>query len=340
MAPVRKRNFGQLYAAVRLAHDRVAEIEAFESALDVSLRVHGPMLIELDMTAIGPFPGPPAEEPEVLERLGMIGSGGIAATLLEALACELPAPLSRLDCLTMSDSMATAEALLQRYRGRVADTVAVHDGLSTLLGCGPQMVIECAGHGAVREHGPAVLAAGIDLAIISIGALADEALHTELLQRAGATGARLFLPSGAVGGVDILAAARLSGIEDVVYTSRKPPQAWRGTPAERLLNLDALASETIFFEGTARAAARDYPQNANVAATVALAGAGFERTKVRLIADPHVRHNVHEVSVRSGCADFHVRIEGKPSPANPKTSLPTAFSLARLVLNRVAAQVI
>jgi len=98
----------------------------------------------------------------VLERLGMIGSGGIAATLLEALACELPAPLSRLDCLTMSDSMATAEALLQQYHGRVADTVVVHDDLSTLLGCGPQMVIECAGHGAVREHGPAVLAAGIE----------------------------------------------------------------------------------------------------------------------------------------------------------------------------------
>lgn len=276
----------------------------------------------------------------MLEKLGMIGSGGIAATLLEALACELPAPLSRLDCLTGSGSAASAEALLRRYRGRVADTVAVHDGLPALLGCGPEMVIECAGHGAVREHGPAVLAAGIDLAVISTGALADETLHTELLQRAGATGARLFLPSGAVGGVDILAAARLSGIEDVVYTSRKPPRAWRDTPAERLLDLDALTSEVMFFEGTARAAARDYPQNANVAATVAVAGAGFERTKVRLIADPHVQRNVHEVLVRSACADFHVRIEGKPSPTNPKTSLPAAFSIARLVLNRVAAQVI
>ena len=276
----------------------------------------------------------------MLEKLGMIGSGGIAATLLEALACELPAPLSRLDCLTGSGSAAAAEALLQRYRGSVADTVAVHDGLSALLGRGPEMVIEGAGHGAVREHGPTVLAAGIDLAVISIGALADEALHTELLQRAGAAGAQLFLPSGAVGGVDILAAARLSGLEDVVYTSRKPPQAWRGTPAERLLDLGALAGEAMFFEGTARAAARDYPQNANVAATVALAGAGFDRTKVRLIADPHVQRNVHEVSVRSSCADFHIRIEGKPSPTNPKTSLPTGFSMARLVLNRVAAQVI
>lgn len=275
-----------------------------------------------------------------LDKLGMIGSGGIAATVLEVLAHELPAPLSRLDCLIRPNNTEKAQALLHRHRGRVAGTVAVHDGSSALLGCGPQLVIECAGHGAVREHGPAVLAAGVDLAVISIGALADEALHTELLQRAGATGARLFLPSGAVGGLDILAAARLSGIEDVVYTSRKPPRAWRGTPAERSLDLDALTSEATFFEGTARVAARDYPQNANVAATVALAGAGFERTKVRLIADPHVRRNVHEVSVRSGCADVHVRIEGKPSPANPKTSLTTAFSIARLVLNRVAVQVI
>ena len=116
------------------------------------------------------------------------------------------------------------------------------------------MVIECAGHSAVREHGPAVLAAGFDLAVISIGALSDEVLHTELLQRARDAGARLFLPPGAVGGIDILAAARLSGIRDVVYTSRKPPQAWRGTPAEQLLDLDALTSEALFFEGTARAA--------------------------------------------------------------------------------------
>ena len=64
MAPVRERNFGQLGAAGRLAYDRVAEIEAFESALDASLRVHGPMLIEVHMTAIGPFPSPPAEVPE------------------------------------------------------------------------------------------------------------------------------------------------------------------------------------------------------------------------------------------------------------------------------------
>jgi aspartate dehydrogenase len=292
------------------------------------------------MTVMGPFSGSPAEGHEMLERLGMIGSGGITATVLETLACELPAPLSRLDCLIRPGGRAAAEALLQRYRGRVADTVAVHEALPALLGCRPQMVIECAGHSAVREHGPAVLAAGIDLAVISIGALSDEVLHTELLQRARDAGARLFLPPGAVGGIDILAAARLSGIRDVVYTSRKPPQAWRGTPAEQLLDLDALTSEALFFEGTARAAARDYPQNANVAATIALAGAGFERTRVRLIADPHARHNVHEVSVRSGCADFHVRIEGKPSPVNPKTSLPTAFSIARLVLNQVAAQVI
>lgn len=320
-------------------HDGTAEIEAGSRPMG-HLGGGWPMFVEADRTAMGRSPGPPVQEPEMFEKLGIIGGGGIATVLLDALAHALPAPLSRLDCLTRPGGAAKAEASLGGYRGRVADTVAVHDDLSVLLGCGPQLVVECAGHGAVREHGPAVLGAGIDLVVISTGALADEALHAELLQRADATGARLFLPSGAVGGVDILAAARLSGIEGVVYTSRKPPQAWRGTPAERLLDLDALASEATFFEGTARAAAREYPQNANVAATLALAGAGFERTEVRLIADPHVWRNVHEVSVRSGCADFHVRIEGKPSPANPKTSLPTAYSIARLVLNRVAAQVI
>jgi aspartate dehydrogenase len=171
---------------------------------------------------------------------------------------------------------------------------------------------------------------------VSLGALADEALHAALVAAARGAGSRLVLPAGAIGGIDLLRAMATAGIEAVRYTSRKPPAAWRGTPAEGLVDLGAIEGPVAFFEGDARAAARDYPRNANVAATVALAGIGFERTRVRLIADPGASANLHEVSVRSAAANFEMRIEGVPSAANPRTSAATVHSLAREVLNRRA----
>jgi aspartate dehydrogenase len=272
-----------------------------------------------------------------MRALGLIGAGGMAATLLDALAANLPAPLDRLTILTRPGSEARAQALIDRAGAKVAASRTARVSLEAFLADAPDMVAECAGHSAVRDYWRAILRSGRDLVVVSIGALADDELRMALENAARAGGARLVLPAGAVGGIDALAAARLSGLDEVVYTGRKPPRAWRGTPAERLLDLDALTEPTTFYEGSAREAARTYPQNANVAAAVALAGLGFDATRVRLVADPSVTRNVHEISVRSACADFTIRLEGRPSPANPKTSLTAGFSMAREALNRAAS---
>ena len=273
-----------------------------------------------------------------MRRLGLIGAGGMAATVLEALAAHLPAPLEHVTILVRPGSEAKAEALLAAHR--VAETGSVRGDIAGFLADAPDVVAECAGHGAVRDHGEAVLRGGRDLVVIAIGALADAELHARLEAAARAGGAKLVLPPGAVGGIDALGAARLSGLEEVTYLGRKPPRAWKGTQAETLLDLDALTEPTAFYEGTAREAARDYPQNANVAATVALAAGGFDKVRVKLVADPGIGRNVHEVAVRSGCADFTIRLEGRPSPANPKTSLTAGYSVARELLNRASATVI
>lgn len=270
-----------------------------------------------------------------LQHLALIGAGGMAETTLQALAASLPAPLQHLTILARPGSEAKAQALLDRFVLTVARQSTVVTSLDALLAGQPDFVAECAGHAAVREHGVAVLENGCPLAVIAIGALADDALYQALQRAARQGGAPLILPAGAVGGIDALVAARLSGLEAVTYTGRKSPQAWRGTRAEALLDLDRVTTPTVFYQGNARDAARDYPQNANVAATVALAGAGFEATQVQLVADPGITRNVHEVRVRSGAADFTITLEGRPSPANPKTSLTAGLSLAREILNRL-----
>ena len=275
-----------------------------------------------------------------LRLLGIIGCGGIAELVLSTLADNLSTPLAQVSMLASERSAAKARALLDRLGDRLAKTRNVHNGIASLLADRPDAVAECASHVAVRDHGAAILAAGCDFVVISIGALSDDNLRSQLIDAARRGGARLVLPPGAVGGVDALAAAKLSGLESVVYSGRKPPKAWKGSPAEELLALDSLTEPTIFFEGSARTAASDYPFNANVAATLALAGLGLDATQVRLIADPDITRNVHEVAVRSRCGDFTVRLEGRPSPANPKTSLMAGYSVARDLLNRAGPMVI
>lgn len=269
-----------------------------------------------------------------IARLGIIGSGAIATKLVEVLAGELAQPLERLVCLTSSRSADCACRAFSALEGKVARAVTVTTDLDAFLAQRPDLVAECAGHDSVRDYGAPILAAGGSLLVVSTGALADDALHRRLLA-AGTGRARLIISAGALTGFDFVTAARLSGAERIDYTSSKPPLAWRGTPAEALLDLDAVAAPTTFFEGDARAAARSYPKNANVAATIALAGVGFEKTHVRLVADPDAGGNVHEITLVSTSANARFRIAGIPSPDNPKTSLSTAYSLAREILAEV-----
>ena len=122
----------------------------------------------------------------------------------------------------------------------------------------------------------------MDFLVISIGVLADAGLYANLVAAAETGRGSSVLAAGAVAGADALAAARVGGLHKVTYTSRKLPGAWKGTPAEDVADLDALTSETTLYQGGADEAAMRYPQNANVAATIAIAGAGFGATEVRL----------------------------------------------------------
>ncbi|MGR3661883.1 MAG: aspartate dehydrogenase [Paracoccaceae bacterium] len=268
-------------------------------------------------------------------KLGMIGFGNIATTLLELIKDNLDQPLEALTIISLPEFIAATEATLERDFTGIASVVRVVSGSEALLEQAPDLVVECAGHAAVVAHVPPVLRDGIDTIIVSIGALSDAELEASVRRAALQGNARLILPAGAVGGIDLLSALRPAGGLKVTYRGTKPPMAWTGTPAEEKLDLPNLTERTVFFTGSAREAAQKFPKNANVAATLALAGAGFEATRAELIADPAAKGNIHEYTVTSPLTKYTVRIENQPSAGNAKTSVSTVYSVLREITNRV-----
>ncbi|MDP1935754.1 MAG: aspartate dehydrogenase [Hylemonella sp.] len=250
-------------------------------------------------------------------RIAILGLGAIGRKLLAGIQSSI-LPGARVAALVRAGSAVATEAV---------PGVDIFTDTDALLQWQPDLVIECAGHEVVSAVVPHMLQAGVDVILVSLGALGDASLRESLAAAARAGRARLINVSGAIGGLDALAAASGAGITSVRYTGRKPPQAWRGTPAEQVCDLDAIRDATLLFEGSAADSARLYPKNANVTAAVALAGVGFEKTAVRMLADPTVTNNVHELEVEGDFGRLALRLENSALPDNPRTSWLAALSI-------------
>jgi aspartate dehydrogenase len=200
--------------------------------------------------------------------------------------------------------------------------------LDELLADEPSVIVELAGHEALAAYGEAILRRGVTLLTISAGLLGDEAMRQRLLAAATEGGARLIFPSGAIGGLDAIESAAVLGIDRVRHVVRKPPRSLLDDPAE-LAAITASGEERILYEGPAREATRRFPQNVNVVAMVSMAGIGFDRTTVAVVADPHVQHNTHEVTAEGPFGSIKVQLQNVPSVENPKTGLIVAGSIIR-----------
>ena len=246
--------------------------------------------------------------------VGLLGCGAIGQELARAVQAG-DAGDARL--VALFDQV---EGLAASVAGGLDSGVSGTDSMRDFLATpGLDLVVECASPHAVRAQAEAVLHAGKDLLLMSSGALADAALAERLADLAQREQRRLIVPSGALGGIDAIRAAR-GRLDRVTLTTTKPPRGLAGAPGFAAWESCEISEPTVVFDGPAVEAVKLFPANVNVAATLSLAGLGAEETKVKVVADPGSTVNVHEIEAVGSLGTLRFRMELLPHERNPKTS--------------------
>lgn len=184
------------------------------------------------------------------------------------------------------------------------------------------VVVECASQAVAREVVVPALEQGKAVVPASVGAFANGSFYQEAVAASVRGQGRLIIPSGAVGGLDLLAALAVGDLCRVQLTTRKPPTS---------LGLEDILEPVEVFRGSAREAAERYPQNLNVAMTLALKGLGPGRTEVVLVADPNISANTHTVVFEADAGRYQLVFANVPDPSNPKTSLLASYSIVACI---------
>lgn len=253
-------------------------------------------------------------------KIGIAGCGAIGGSLARFITGQLrrKAKVSALYDIDASKS--------RKLSGLISPKNDLTVGSLKVLIAKSQLVIEAASALSSREIARQAISMGRDVMIMSTGGVA--AGLKELSTLAAKHNARVYIPSGAVAGVDALKAARLGGIKTVTLTTRKNPCSFRGVRylEKQGVDLERITKDRILFSGPAREAVKYFPQNINVAAVLALAGIGRDKTLVRIIAVPGLKNNVHEVKIESSSGRISARTENLLHPDNPKTSFLAVLS--------------
>ncbi len=189
------------------------------------------------------------------------------------------------------------------------------------------LVIEAASQECVRESARAILEKA-DIMIMSVGAFSDMELFESVKSTAEKHGRKVYIPSGAIPGLDGIRAAAVEGLRKVTLVSRKHPRNLKGSPGAAMfrIGMDAITRPTTVYEGSAEEGAKLFPKSINVSVALSLAGLGVKKTGVKVIADPFVKRNVHEIHAEGKFGSMTLRTENLPSPGNRKTSYLAALS--------------
>ncbi len=252
-------------------------------------------------------------------KVALIGCGTIGIEIARAIdSKEING-----DLIVIFDSIKESANKLARI---LDNKPKITESFDELLDYNIDIVVEAASQEALRSYARKILIK-YDLMAMSIGALLDEQLFNDLYTISLRYNTRLYLPTGAIAGIDAIKSVK-NLIEYIEIITTKSPKSLNDAPYIRAEGIDLtnLDKPKVIYEGYAREAVKYFPANVNVSATLSLAGIGPDKTKVKIIADPNIDTNRHEIKAKGSFGEFIIRVDNIPSPNNPKTSYLAVLS--------------
>ena len=245
------------------------------------------------------------------KKVGIIGCGAIGSAIAEHAQKKISSFVEKI--IVCDNEPGKSGFLAEKFPG-----IIIADRIEEIVNKA-DIVVEAASPKVVPGLLKMVIENKKDLIVMSIGGLLG---NEDLLDKARESGIRVLLPSGAIAGIDAVRSSKLAGIENVTLVTRKSPKSIKGAPylSEKGIDVDAIDSETVIFEGNASEAMKGFPKNINVSALLSIAGIGARKTKVKIIVSPEYVRNSHEIKVESKAGKLTMRVENVPSPTNPRTS--------------------
>lgn len=258
-------------------------------------------------------------------KIGIIGCGAIGTSLAEFIRTKLRG--KAVVCCVYDIDRSKALRLSKKLRLAPSCVTGSREVLIRKSG----LVVEAASAACSLDIAVAAVSEGKDVMVMSVGGIV--AGIGKLREKARREGCRVYVPSGAISGVDAAKAAAIAGIRTSSLTTRKPPQSFASVAYVMKKNIDlgALRGDTVLFRGSAEEAMRYFPQNINVAGVLSLAGAGPVKTKVSIVASPGISRNTHAIEIVSDAGHIVARTENVIHPDNPKTSFLAVLSAAAMI---------
>lgn len=260
-------------------------------------------------------------------KLAIIGSGSLGSIIAKVVSRDLRQEYEMLGIF--SGKIENAIKLADEI-----DCKAYKD-INEVIDDKPDYIIEAASPDVFKDIGIEILANGINLIPLSVGALADKVFYDDVKETALQNNCRVHIPSGAVGGFDVLRGSKLMEDVEVTITTDKSPRSLNGAPFLKGRKLSEKKEEEVF-NGSAMEAIEHFPENVNVAVTTALATTGVENTKVSINSIPGFKSNKHEIKLVGETVNVNIIIKTKPSKDNPKSSTLAAYSVISLLKNLVS----
>ena len=258
------------------------------------------------------------------KRVGIVGYGSIGKEIIEATRRH-EIPNARI--VALFDKESTVFNSVDYDTGELHLFSDFDEFYNSKIYSNIDIIIECASKGAVKEYGMKIIKSKKVLIVLSVGAFSDEDYLRELQNLSKLNNTRILIPTGAIAGLDSIRSVK-KYLNTVTIVTTKNPKSLVGAPyfKSSKIRIDEISKETVLFEGNAADAIELFPANVNVAVSIALAGIGLVKTQVKIVADPTLSVNKHEIVGEGAFGKIHIVVQNIPSPSNPKTSYLASLS--------------